>query len=83
MLNASSYPTFKSIPGVFTAGAETDKDKLIAGDFVQHDEDCVNSNAGWPRYRYRFKSGTISYIDGHASSAKLNKLTEGNVKTNY
>lgn len=83
MVNAGCYPTFKSVPGVFTAGNESEKDNLIIGDFARHDEDSVDSNAGWPRFRHRFKSGTLAFIDSHVASTKIGKITEGNVKTNY
>ena len=82
-INASCYPTFKNIPGVFTSGNETDKDNFIVGDFDKHDQDGVDANEGWPRFRHIYQRMNSAFADGHATNIKVNAITEGNIKTNY
>ncbi len=83
LINTSCYPTLKSIPGILTNGSISDQSKKIEGDFSAHDEDGVNSNAGWMRYRHIYRRANAAFADGHASNIKINTLVEGNVKTNY
>ena len=82
-MNANCYPTFKSIPGIFISGVEKDKDNSIVGDFKKHDQDGVDTNEGWPRFRHIYQRTNAAFADGHATNIKMNSITEGNVNTNY
>ena len=80
----NSYPTFKSVPGIFTAGLPADKEKQIPkDDFVLHNQDGVDANEGWIRFRHIYERTNAGFADGHATNVKLGTITEGNVKTNY
>lgn len=83
LINNSCYPTFKSVPGILTNGVQSDKDKMIVGDFDGHDTDGNNTNSGWIRYRHLYRRANGGFADGHATNMKINTLTEGNIKTNY
>jgi prepilin-type processing-associated H-X9-DG protein len=80
---AGSYPTLKSIPGIFTNGVQAEKDNAVSGDFKAHDADGVDANEGWPRFRHTYQRANAAYADGHASNVKINQITEGNIKINY
>lgn len=82
-VNSHCYPTLKSIPRIFYTAKENSKNKLIFGNFDSHDMDCVDTNAGWPRFRHRFRTATTGFFDGHVGTTRINTMVHGNVKTNY
>lgn len=82
-LQKSCYPTLKSIPGILTDGNSADSEKAIEGDFDKHDEDGVDANEGWVRFRHLYKRANTGFADGHVTNVKIGSIIEGNVKTNY
>jgi prepilin-type processing-associated H-X9-DG protein len=84
MANGHARGVLDQVPDIMLDGLIADRAKSLSGDFEGHNVDCVDANAGWPRWRHhKNRSINTVYFDGHASTSRFGMMVEGNIKINY